>query len=245
MHFKLLYKKHNLYHVYCKQTTGLSSQVMFLDVIFNNWPIELGIKHILTKPYASQSNGLIERVNEMIRRKIRDGFIRHNNLEWVKYLQEYVANINNQKPSRSKFTPNQLWTAGYKKANKELINTKIEIKDNSSEEDVRKYQQFRYLQRAENQIRDDLRKDENETRPNTNFKVGDYVRIKLTAFPIDIAKEMIRRHKNNAIGDVKYSAITYTPMLFTINKVFENKPRRKRGESENDAEDASGKYAHH
>ena len=47
---------------------------------------------------------------------------------------------------------------------------------------------------------------------------------------------MTKRHKNNAMGDVKFSAIKYTPMLFTINKVFENKPRRRRGENENDAE---------
>ena len=196
----------------------------------------LTIKHVLTKPYASQSQGLIERVNEMLRAKIRDGFVRHNNLEWLKYLPKYVENINNQKPARSKFTPNQLWTPQYKKPDNDLINTKIEITDNSSKEDVRKYQQYRYLQRAENQIKDDLRKDANETRPNTNFKKGDFVRIKLTAFPIEIAKQMRERHKNNNLGDVKYSAIKYTPMLFTIQKVIDNKPKRKRGENENDAE---------
>ena len=48
--------------------------------------------------------------------------------------------------------------------NKELLKTDIKITDNSSKEDVRKYQQFRYLQRAEDQIRYDLRKDENEER---------------------------------------------------------------------------------
>ena len=196
----------------------------------------LTIKHILTKPYASQSNGLIERMNEMLRAKIRDGFVRHNNLEWVKYLSDYVENINSQKPARTKFTPNQLWTEGYVPADTNLINTKIEITDNSSREDIKKYQQFRYLQRAENQIKDDLRKDENETRPNTNFKVGDFVRIKLTAFPVEIAKKMRERHKNNNLGDVKYSAIKYTPMLYTIKKVLDNKPKRKKGENENDAE---------
>ena len=209
--------------------------VEFVSNIFIGYLLRMKIKHILTKPYASTSQGLIERVNQMLRAKIRDGFIRHNNLEWKKYLPLYVENINNQKPARGKFTPNQLWTAGYQKPSNNLIHTKIEITDNSSKEDVRKYQQFRYLQRAENQIKDDLRRDVTDTRPNTNFKVGDYVRIRLTAFPVEIAKAMTNRHKNK-IGDVKFSAITYTPFLFTINKVLENKPKRKRGETENDAE---------
>ena len=49
--------------------------VEFTSDVFRRYLQQLGIKHILTKPYASQSNGLIERVNEMIRKKIRDGFV--------------------------------------------------------------------------------------------------------------------------------------------------------------------------
>ena len=48
------------------------------------------VKTILTKPYSSTSNGLVERANSMIRSRIRAGFVRNDNLEWVIYLQDYV-----------------------------------------------------------------------------------------------------------------------------------------------------------
>ena len=205
----------------------------FVGAEFKKYLNDLKITQILTKPYASTSNGLIERVNRMVRSKIRDGFVRHNNLEWVKYLPEYTENINNQKPSRSKYTPNELWTAGYTKGDKELINTKIKITDKSSKEDVRKSQQYKYIQRAENQLKDDLRGKESQV--GNNLKVGDTVRIKLPASINDTAKQMLARHKGGQF-DVKYSAIKFTPTLYTIAKVIDKKPRRKRGESANDAE---------
>ena len=205
----------------------------FIEAEFKKFLEKEQIKQILTKPYASTSNGLIERVNRMVRAKIRDGFVRHDNLEWVKYLPEYIENINNQKPSRSKYTPNELWTPGYTKGNKELINTKIEITDNSSKEDIRKSQQYKYIQRAENQLKDDLRGEESQV--GNNLKVGDTVRIKLPASINDTAKQMLARHKGGQFA-VKYSAIKFTPTLYTIAKVIDKKPRRKRGETANDAE---------
>merc|ERR1711991_479532 len=56
------------------------------------------IKTILTKPYSSTSNGLVERANSMIRSRIRAGFVKNDDLEWVKYLQDYTENINNKRP---------------------------------------------------------------------------------------------------------------------------------------------------
>ena len=207
--------------------------VEFISDEFKNYLKRLDIKQILTKPYASTSNGLIERINRMIRSKIRDGFVRHNNLEWVKYLPQYTENINNQKPSRGKYSPNMLWTPGYFKPTSNVIDTKIEITDNSSIEDIRKSQQYKYIQRAENQIKDDLRGSENQI--SRNFKIGDKVRIRLPASISDTAKEMLSRHKGGNF-DVKYSAVKFTPSLFTIFKVIDKKPRRKKGEDANDAE---------
>jgi len=202
---------------------------------FTNLMDEFGIKMILTKPYASTSNGKIERVNEEIRRKIRDGFVRHNSLEWVKYLPEYIENINSQKPSRSKFSPNELWRAGFQSTKGEKVKTDIKITDKSSKEDIRQAEIYKKLQRKEDQIKDDLRKEESSTK-TTDFKVGDKVRIKLTSVPENIAKLMRERHKNNKFGDVKHSAITYSPQIYTITKVLDKKPRRKKGETANDAE---------
>ena len=194
-------------------------------------------QHILTKPYASTSNGLIERVNAMVRAKIRDGFVRNDNLEWVKYLPQYVDNINNQKPARSKFTPNQLWKPGYTPTPRdELIKTDMKITDKSSKEDIIQAEKYNILKKMDDQVKYDANKRKYNTETSNNLKVGDNVRIKLTAIPLKIAKLMIQRHKNNAMGAVKYSAITYTPDIYEIVKVIERKPRKKKGETSNDAE---------
>ena len=51
-------------------------------------------------------------MNQELRKKIRDGFVRRNNLEWVEHLQTYVDNINNQIPEGQKHSPNEIWTLG-------------------------------------------------------------------------------------------------------------------------------------
>ncbi len=63
--------------------------------------------------YTPNSNGLVERMNKEIWKKIRAGFVKFNSLEWVQHLQQYVNNINNQRQSTTKFRPNDLWKPGY------------------------------------------------------------------------------------------------------------------------------------
>ena len=48
------------------------------------------------------TNGLAERMNREIKKKIKAGFVRNNNLEWVSHLQTYCDNINNQRQSTYK-----------------------------------------------------------------------------------------------------------------------------------------------
>ena len=52
-------------------------------------------------------------MNRELRKKIRAGFIKHDNLEWSKYLNDYCDNINSQRSSTTGYTPNQLWTPKY------------------------------------------------------------------------------------------------------------------------------------
>ena len=191
------------------------------------------IKVIFTKPYSSTSNGLIERANSMIRNRIRAGFAKNNSLEWVKHLQDYVENINNQKPQGALLTPNQLWSPGYKMLSsadkKKMKNEEIvEPTDKSTVDDLKKYQKKRLLDKAEYQ----LQKSSGKLPPQV-FQEGDAVRVALTnssVYPdLNVGNEtnMKMRHKQGGLDEGKYSAIKYGLEIYTIHKVI--KPAEMRG----------------
>ena len=71
------------------------------------------IKIVYTSAYTPTANGLVERMNREFRKKIRAGFLLHNDLLWSQYMDEYANNINNQRNSTTGYTPAQLWTSGY------------------------------------------------------------------------------------------------------------------------------------
>ena len=85
----------------------------FLKGTIRAWCHDNNIRMMKTSSYTPVSNGKVERMNQILRRKIKAGFIRNNNLAWVAHLQDYVININNQQNSRNGLTPNQLWRQGY------------------------------------------------------------------------------------------------------------------------------------
>lgn len=73
------------------------------------------IKLIKTPSYKPTSNGKIERMNRVIRQKIKSFFVRNNNYKWVDILQTAVNNINNQISKNE--SPNDIWTPGYIRGN--------------------------------------------------------------------------------------------------------------------------------
>ena len=64
----------------------------FSNQIVNDFCKEHHIQHRLAQSYKPTTNGLTERMNREIRKKIKAGFIRNNNLEWFSKLQ--TININ-------------------------------------------------------------------------------------------------------------------------------------------------------
>jgi len=76
--------------------------------VFRDWCAQQNILQISTQPYTPTSNGLVERMNREVRKKINEGFAKHNNIEWVSHLQNYIENINNQRHSKSKYKPTEL-----------------------------------------------------------------------------------------------------------------------------------------
>jgi hypothetical protein len=198
------------------------------------------IKTIFTKPYSSTSNGLIERANSMLRNRIRAGFAKNNDLEWVKHLQNYVDNINNQKPQGGLLTPNQLWTQGYTSmstADKKKMKTEaiVEPTDKSSVEDLKKYKRKQLLDKAEYQMEKSsgTSRKTGKVLPPKVFQEGDSVRVALTnssVYPnLNVGNEtnMKKRHKTGGLDEGKYSTIKYGLEIYTIHKII--KPAEMRG----------------
>ena len=93
-----------------------------------------------TRHYTPTSNGLVERLNYELRKRIKAGLVKHNSLEWVDHLPEYLNSINNSKSLTTGFTPNELWSPGYRPTRRDqLVHFDIRPTDNSSKADIIKY----------------------------------------------------------------------------------------------------------
>ena len=84
----------------------------FIDAAVKDWAEENNIKLVRTLSYTPTSNGLIENFNNILRKIIREGFIRNNNFNWIDNLDDYIENRNESRHSTIKYTPNQIWVEG-------------------------------------------------------------------------------------------------------------------------------------
>ena len=60
---------------------------------------DVGIKQVFTLSYTPRSNGLVENLNNQIRKILREMFLRNNNTIWYDKLELVAKNKNNQKNS--------------------------------------------------------------------------------------------------------------------------------------------------
>jgi len=190
------------------------------------WMNQQGITFIQTTSYNPVSNGKVERMNRTLRRKIKAGFIRNNNLIWYPFLQNYCDNINNQQNSRNKMTPNLLWSQGYnpQPANFPLP-APVQLNDNMTAQQRRDYNQ-RYLHNRAVRLLA-------IGRPPRTFQQNDLVRINLLKL-----NNTMRNAREYNIGWNKV-AVFYTPEIYTIHNVIpaiNNPPRRQ----EYEVSDAAG-----
>ena len=186
------------------QSDGAKEFVNLPKSFLNRFKIK---SFIITKPYLSTSNALIEKMNSTLRRKIRAGFLKNNDLEWSKYLPSYVINMNNQRLSRGKFTPKELWKPGYNPPEGAIED--IKLTDKSSKEEIIKNHQNVLRKRAKDQTK-------KQNKPSKVFFEGDNVRIALTS----LDNEMMARHFKTDRG--KLSSVKYTPAIFTVVNVYDD-----------------------
>jgi hypothetical protein len=170
------------------------------------------ILHIFSSTYSPTSNGLVERAIQTLRNKIKAGFVQHNDLEWVAFLQAYLENINKQKQSTTKYTPNELWTPQYHPPLQQAINFQLRPSDTNTLNEIRLAVQGKLLKRASDMIQRTDRRGRNLL-PNV-FALNDLVRIKLAT----VQKDMRKRNKSKM--QKKLTAITYSTRLFRINKII-------------------------
>ena len=104
----------------------------FVNEILRDWATDHNVKLVRTLSYSPTSNGLIENFNNLLRKMIREGFIRNNNFNWVDHLDTYVLNRNGSKHSTTKFTPNDIWAAGREPLDKLSKKEKKALRENDN-----------------------------------------------------------------------------------------------------------------
>ena len=166
------------------------------------------IKHIYTKSYSPTSNGLVERMNGEIRRKIRSGFIRHNDHIWVQHIPDYVKTMNSQVSARRKFSPDELWSEDYNPPPNGNVNFNLMPTDISTDLQIRDVVKANLIRSATKSLERDY--------PVSMFQVGEYVRIKLAT----VFTPMRKREKE--AKDKKKSPIKYTLNVYRIRSILNN-----------------------
>ena len=160
---------------------------------FKQYCDQNNIKTIFALSHQSFTTGRVERMNRELRKKMKAGFIRHNNLVWYgdggKVLQSYCDNINNQKAARTGLSPNDLW------GSPETENTP---------------KQKRIQEAHKNYIVDEAKAINN--RYKDILKVGDEVRVKLTS----ILPKVRRTKKSNFGWNVM--AVHWSPEIYRIRE---------------------------
>ena len=184
----------------------------FRSAEMNNFCQQHNIDHIFVKSYSPTSNGLVERAIQTVRNKIKAGFVQHNDLEWVAFLQAYLDNINKQKHSTTKYTPNELWTPGYNPPPPQAINFQLKPDDTNTLGEIRLAVQGKLLKRANDMLNRTDRRGRNLL-PNV-FAMNDLVRIKLSSV------QTIMRKRLKSGLQRKLTAVTYTPRVFRINSIL-------------------------
>jgi transposase InsO family protein len=205
----IMYETHSYPHILQTDNGGefrgdLSRFIEQYDIVHPNEKID----HIYTQTHSPTSNGLVERMNGEIRRKMRMGFIQSNSKNWTLLLPKILATINMQVPTRKKYSPEDLYTQGYHPPPNGLVNFRHKPKDTSTRVQIENAVKANIIRSAALQFKNQL-KDTKRI-----FNVGDHVRIKLATLFADVRE----RKKNQSTN--KQNAIHWSLYTRTIRSVI-------------------------
>ena len=173
----------------------------FKNEIFQQWAKDNKITLKLSMSYQPTSNALIENFNNLLRKMIREGFVRHNNLNWIDHLNNYLYNRKHSKHSTTGYQPAELWRVGRNKL-KRTADTKV--KD------------------AQQRIQDKAKASLDKYKAH-EYQEGDLVRVLETSL-YSSARKLLKAGKKKLI------IARYTPDVYRIAKVIKPNPTNKDAE---------------
>lgn len=177
------------------------------------WCLENNIKQVKTLSHTPTSNGLIENFNNILRKMMRENFIRTNSLNWIDYLDDFIENRNNSKHSTTKQTPNQVWTAGRNQLER-ITEREQERLNNKITNDTEEIQHKVAYKLEQKRQKDFLRYKADE------YNIGDYVRV-LNSSLFSKIRKLVKAGKEKLIP------IRYSPTIYKISKVLKPRGIRK------------------
>jgi hypothetical protein len=179
----------------------------FKNYKMKDWAEAHKITQIFTDTHTPTGNALIENANNLIRRMIREGFVRHshdeNPTDWVSHLQHYLNSRNDTKHSVTKKKPNEIWVDG-RDFNKKHP-TIVEIKE-------------KLVAKAKKRLTE---------AKNTELKVGDCVRVSNAKLYSEVRKALKE-------GGQKYVPVKFSPQIYMVSTVI--RPKKASGYTNNQYE---------
>ena len=143
------------------------------------------IKKLTTRSYTPQPN--VEKANQILRQIMRHVFVRYQTLAWFPHLKEIQASKNSFYDARLRNTPDGVMTA-FENGQNQIIDPIAEKKKERIKAKVEKFNK-------------------------AVFKVGDFVRIKLSS----VQSELRKRIKDK---QSKYIVANYSPQVYEVFKVW-------------------------
>ena len=132
---------------------------------------------------------------------IREGFVRHNNLNWIDHLHNYLHNRNHSKHSTTGYQTSELWRVS---RNKLKLTADVKVKD------------------AQQRIQDKAKASLDKYKAY-EYKVDDLVRV-LESSLYSSARKLLKAGKGKLI------IARYTPDIYRIAKVIKPNPDHKNAE---------------
>ena len=180
----------------------------FKNNIVRTWANGHNIQYVHTTSYTPSANGLIENFNGILRKMMRDGFLRNNDLDWRTHLQSYCNNRNDSKHSTTKSTPNELWERGRAVIPQMTPAERDQVRDNDDiPANTVERQKKAYVNLQEKAIK---MRDRHQA---AQFQVNDPVRILSSS----INSKVRALYK---AGKGKLVVVKYTPTIYFIDKVI-------------------------
>ena len=162
--------------------------------VFSDYLKANNIKIVRTLSYSPSGNALIENFNNILRKYIREGFIRTNSLNWIDHLDDYLYNRNHTHNGTTKNIPADIW----------IPKRSVDInKDSNDPYNIKR-------QQVVNIVKDKAVKDL-ERNQSEEFESGETVRVLLSSLYSKV--RAIEKAGNKKLLPVKYS-----PELFTVEK---------------------------